>query len=129
MTTAQDLKQFAWIMGGMIALLFGLLIPHFRAISPAPITFWIAGCFIFAGLIHPRSLSPVYRLWMQIGHILGTINTRIILGIFFVVFVIPFGVVLRLFGWDAMHRSWSPELSSYRIPSTPLPRQQMEKPF
>ena len=64
----------------------------------------------------PPSLGML--LWIRIGHVLGWINTRIILG-----------VVFRLFGHDPMRRKLERAATTYRQPSHHLPRERMERPF
>jgi hypothetical protein len=50
---------------------------------------------------------------MAFGHVLGWINTRLIMGLVFVAMVIPTALLLRLFGKDPM-RMRQP-MSSYWI--------------
>ena len=66
---------------------------------------------------------------MKFGAVLGWINTRIILGLTFVVFFIPVALVFHLFGKDPMRRKLEPGADSYLIKSEHLPRVRMEKPF
>jgi hypothetical protein len=66
---------------------------------------------------------------MKIGHVLGWINTRIILGIVFFVLFTPLALLFRVFGRDPMERKLDGSMSSYRKPSHHLPRERMEKPF
>ena len=39
---------------------------------------------------------------MQLGHLLGYMNSRIILGIVFVVVLLPIAFVMRVFGYDPL---------------------------
>ncbi|MBT6272654.1 MAG: hypothetical protein HOI95_00790 [Chromatiales bacterium] len=48
----------------------------------------------------------------------------LILGLVYFGVFTPFGVVMRLFGWDSMRREWQPEADSYwleRDPKGPAP--------
>jgi hypothetical protein len=125
----KDLRNFGLIMAGMIALFFGLLLPW---LGPMPVSVWtwvVAAGFALVGLVLPAVLGPVYRVWMKLGHVLGWINSRIILGIVFYAFVLPMGLVMRLFGKDPMARRLEREKTSYRVASKPAPREQLERPF
>ena len=125
----QELRKFGLIFAGMFILFFALLLPWIWD-KPSPLWAWIvAAVFAAAGLLVPMALAPVYRLWMKIGHVLGWINTRIILGLTFVIFFIPVALVFHLFGKDPMRRKLEPDTKSYRIKSEHLPRERMEKPF
>jgi hypothetical protein len=89
----------------------------------------IAAVFAATALLLPQLLRPVFWLWMKLGHVLGWINTRIILGITFLILFIPVALLFHLLGKDPMKRRLDPSLHSYRINSEHLPRERMEKPF
>lgn len=50
----------------------------------------------------PRRLTPLARGWLRLGHLLGHINTRIILGLVFFLLITPLALLMRLFGRDAL---------------------------
>ena len=126
----KDLRNFGLIMAGMIVLFFGGLIPWIWDIRPWPRWPWLlAGVFATTGLLLPAVLGPVYRAWMKLGAGLGWVNSRIILGIVFYGFVLPMGLVMRLFGKDPMRRKLDSNQVTYRVPSKQPPRDQLERPF
>ena len=125
----QELRKFGLVFAGMFILIFGLLLPWIWDKS-SPMWPWIvAAVFIAAALLVPMALGPVYRLWMKIGHVLGWINTRIILGIMFFFIFAPVALVLRLLGKDMLRRRLDTTATSYRIASEQLPRDRMERPY
>ena len=125
----QELRKFGLVFASGIALIFGLLLPWLFD-KPWPAWPWItAGILVTTALLLPPLLRPVFWLWMKFGHVLGWINTRIILGITFLLLFIPVAVVFHLLGKDPMRRRMEPTANSYRINSEPLPRERMEKPF
>ena len=77
----------------------------------------------------PAALRPVYTTWMKIGHGIGWVNTRIILGVLFYVIVLPMGLIMRLFGKDPMARKRDESASSYRIESVSEAKDRLEKPY
>jgi len=125
----QELRKFGLIFAGMFILFFALLLPWIWD-KPSPLWAWIVAA-VFAGtaLLLPMVLTPVYHLWMKIGHVLGWINTRIILGLVFFVIFAPVALFLKLFGKDVLKRRLDASASSYRIPSEQPPRDRMERPF
>lgn len=130
--TQQDrriLRNFGLLMGGVFAGVFGLLLPWWRD-HPTSWWPWVLGAvFAVPALMWPAGLGPVYRLWMRFGHVLGWINTRIILAVVFYFLIAPIGVLYRLLAKDPMRRNLERDVSSYRI-STPVnARDDMEKPF
>jgi len=75
------------------------------------------------------ALTPVYHLWMKIGHVLGWINTRIILGLVFFVIFAPVALVFKILRKDTLKQRLDASASSYRIASEQPPRDRMEKPY
>lgn len=126
----KDLRNFGLIMAGMFILIFGLLIPWIWSAASYPRWPWIvAAVFAVLGLATPAVLSPVYRIWMKIGHVLGWINTRIILGVVFYGMFMPMGFVMRLLGKDPMARKFDKNAKTYRVASKPPAADHLEKPF
>jgi hypothetical protein len=122
-----ELRKFGLTTGGIVAVLFGLLLPWLLT-HAFPIWPWIvAGVLGAAALIAPLALGPVYKVWMKFGHVMGAINTRLILGLFYYAVVTPIGMSMRLFRWDPMRRRASGQ--TYRVASRAKPSQHMEKPF
>ena len=125
----QELRKFGLVFAGMVILIFGLLLPWIWDKS-SPMWPWIvAAVFVAAALLVPMALGPVYRLWMKIGHVLGWINTRIILGIMFFLMFAPVALLLRLLGKDMLKQRLDASATTYRIASEQLPRDRMERPY
>ena len=125
----KELRQFGVIMGVFIVLFFGLLIPWIWGLSFSTWP-WIASA-VFAGLavVIPVVLKPIYSVWMKLAHVLGWINTRLLLSLVFYLIILPIGVILRLSGKDPMHRKLDPELQTYRVKSKQPSIDHLEKPF
>ena len=49
-----------------------------------------------------KFLSKIWSGWKRFAHILGRVNTEIILFIFYYLIFTPFGAVLKLFGYDPL---------------------------
>ena len=126
--TTKDLRQFGLLIGGVFAII-GLWPVVFRSESPRLWAMILGSMLIVLGTIAPRSLEQVHRGWMKVGHILGSINTKIILGIIYYLLITPMGLVMRLMGKDPMHRSLAQDMDSYRIVRAPRPRHHMRNQF
>ena len=63
----------------------------------------------------PGLLRPLHRFWMKLGHVLGAINSRIILGVLFFVLFVPAAIVMKLMRRDALARSTDPGARTYRV--------------
>jgi len=125
----QGLRQFGLVTGGIVAALFGLLLPWVFSLS-YPVWPWIVtGLLAVWAIVLPQSLRIVYRNWMRFGLLMSKITTPIILGSVFFLLVLPMGLVMRLFRHDPLQRKWNAESASYRVPSTQTEKSRMEKPF
>jgi len=130
--TTADLRKFGFIMGGMFALIFGLVFPWLtnRTMENWPIwPFIILAIFWLLAIIYPEILRPVNSLWIKIGNVLGFINSRIILGIMFFLLIFPIGLILKLFGKDSMNRKFNDKIKTYRKAVKPRNKEHLEKPF
>jgi hypothetical protein len=85
--------------------------------------------FTALALVYPPALRPLNALWLKIGHVLGWINTRIILGVVFFVVFVPASLVLHALHKDPMQRKLDASAASYRVLSKPAHDKQMERPF
>ena len=87
------------------------------------------GTNLIPALVAPRVLGPVYRVWMAAGEALGWVNTRILLGLVFYGLITPMGLIMRLFGNDAMRRAYEPDVESYRVVKRPRSGAHMTRQF
>jgi hypothetical protein len=138
-TKRQELRDFGYLMGGMVALIFGIALPGlFDRVLGVPIAIfgiyttpvwpWLAaGCLWSLALMWPPVLSPLYGAWMKIGAVVGWINTRLILLLLFYCLILPIGIVMRLFGKDSMRRKGG--AASYRIASHCPGKNHLERPY
>jgi hypothetical protein len=110
----RQLRSFGLTVGGIFAVI-GLWPVLFHNENPRWWAVILAGLLVIPALILPRSLSWVYARWMALGHLMGWINTRIILGVVFYLVVTPIGMVRRLLGKDPMGKQIRADLNSYRV--------------
>ena len=117
--TATELRKFAWVMAAAFSL-FGA-IGLFRGGHSFPIVLLsIASLFVFFGLVYPAALAPVFKVWMKFAHILGWINTRLILGAFFYLILTPLSTVMKIARRDLLRRRFDRSGSSYWQTRKPL---------
>lgn len=126
--TAHDLRQFGLLVGGVFSVI-GLWPLVVRGESPRLWALGLGGTLILLGAIAPHRLKHVHAGWMQIGHVLGAINTKILLGVIYYLLIAPMGMVMRFLGKDAMHRAFDRHASTYRVVRAPRPRQHMRNQF
>jgi len=128
-TSKKELKKFGITMAIGILLVFGIVLPIIFNIGITSVPFAIAA-FIFAwSFIHTSSLIVIYKPWMWIGHILGFINTRIILSLVFFIVFTPMAIIRRLFFNDSMQRKIDPNIKSYWQESMNQGKEHMERSY
>ena len=126
--TIKQLRSFGLTVGGIFALigLWPVVVHNENA------RWWslvVAVVLILPALVYPKSLFWIHKGWMAVGHLLGWINTRIILGFVFYIVVSPIGFVRRLLGKDPMGRQLRPDLDSYRVVRKPRPASHLTKQY
>jgi F0F1-type ATP synthase assembly protein I len=125
----QELRKFGLTTGAIVAVLFGLLLPWlFDHVWPTWPWVVAAALWIWAILL-PATLEPVYHGWMKVGHVLGWINTRIILGVMFYTVFFLVGLIMKVLGNDPMSRKIDKAAISYRVVSRPRNKNHVERPF
>ncbi len=126
--TKKTLRQFGLMVGG-ISLFIGLWPVVWRQEA---MRIWVVvpgALLAAAGLVMPGVLKHVYRGWMWVGHVMGWVNTRIILGILFYGMVTPMGVFMKLTGRDPMRRKLEPDTKTYRVMCQSRPASHMKNMF
>jgi hypothetical protein len=124
----KQLRSFGLTVGGIFALI-GLWPLVIRAQAPRWWAVVAAGCLLLPALLLPQILFWPHRSWMALGHVLGWVNTRIILGLIFYLVVTPMGVVRRWLGKDPMGKRLRPDLESYRVPRQPRPPAHLKRQY
>lgn len=127
----KELRDFGLIMAAGLIGLFGLLFPWWGERSIQFLSWpWLAGAaFALVAFIAPQLLAPLHKIWMKIGHILGWINSRIILGLVFFALFLPVSLFFKLAGKDPMARKLDKSVKSYRVNSKQPKPENLEKPF
>ena len=109
----KQLRDFGFLIGFGLPLIIGWIIPSITGHSFRAWTLWVSIPTLVIGLLSPRILRKPYQAWMQLGHLLGYLNSRIILGIVFVAVLLPIAFVMRAFGYDPL-RSKKSNLLSFK---------------
>jgi hypothetical protein len=73
----------------------------------------IGGTLVVLALVAPALLRAPNRIWWRFAQVLGWINARIILSIFFFLVLTPAGIVMRALGRSPLNpanpaSNWSP---------------------
>jgi hypothetical protein len=130
--TRKDLRKFGLVVGGVFAALaLYFLLRYGWAHTAGRILGGVGGTLLVLAVLAPRALIPFRRVWMALAHVLGWINTRLILG---VVYYLAFTLVrcfLVLLRKDPMHRRPDAKLATYwvDVPQAPFERESLEHQY
>ena len=109
----KQLREFGFVIGFGFPILIGWIIPTVAGHAFRGWTLWIAIPFLILGILKPSLLFYPYEVWMKLGLALGWINSRIILGLVFLIILQPIALVMKIFGYDPL-RSKKSNKKTYR---------------
>ncbi len=111
--TKKQLREFGLFVGFLFPFLIGWLIPSFFGHDFRIWTLFLGIPLITIGLFSPNNLRFFYKKWMQLGNSLAFLNSHLILGIVFILVVLPISFLMKLFGYDPL-KNKKQKLNSYR---------------
>tara|TARA_Y200000002_G_C22376321_1_gene535294 strand:- start:6 stop:386 length:381 start_codon:yes stop_codon:yes gene_type:complete len=75
----------------------------------------VSAIFLILGLINSKLLSPLNKLWIKIGEILGIIIAPIVMGLIYFIILTPISFIVRIFGKDLLGLKLIKKKESYWI--------------
>ena len=98
----KQLSEFGFLIAFVLPILIGWILPYFTGHGFRLWTIWVGITFLILNLINPFLLLYPYKFWMWIGHALGWINSKLILGLLFSIMIIPLALIMKIFGYDPL---------------------------
>ena len=101
-------RRFGFLVGTVLIVLGGVLelVKHRR--TAFLVLAAIGALLVFLSFIAPGALVVPRSYWMRFAHLLGRVNTAVLLFLLFYFVLTPLGFVLRLFGRDELRRRRAP---------------------
>ena len=84
---------------GMALVLVCLLIGLFRGRAG---WFWAAAGLLVLNMTVPAVFGPAARVWLGLAHLLGSVMSRVLLSVVFLLMVAPVGLLRRALGKDTL---------------------------
>ena len=109
----KTLRKFGFLIGFAFPFLIGWALPLIGGHSFRNWTLWFGIPLLIFSILKPNLLLYPYKGWMKIGYILGWLNSRIILGLVFLIILQPIALIMRIFGHDPLRTKKHPQ-KSYR---------------
>ena len=111
--TKKKLREFGLIIGLGFPLFVGWILPLIWGHLFRPWTLWIGFPFLIISFVRPILLYLPYIGWMSLGKGLGWLNSRLVLGIVYLLVLLPIAIIMRVFGHDPL-RKINKNMSSYK---------------
>ena len=96
------LREFGYLIGIGIPLIFGFIIPIITGHQFRIWTLIISFPFLILGIFSPNKLRIFYKGWMKLGNILGWVNSKLILGLVFFLVLQPIALIMKFFNYDPL---------------------------
>jgi len=109
--TQDSVKKF-----GILFAVIGALVTAYLIYRESSIWYWPLAAslfFVIMVFVGQPVLKPLYIGWMAFAFVLGWINTRILLGIFYYLILTPIGLLLRVTGKDLLDKKIDHSAKSY----------------
>ena len=98
----KKLREFGLLIGIAFPFLIGWVLPLIGGHSFRIWTLWLGIPSLILAISKPGLLLYPYRAWMKLGHILGWVNSRIILGLVFLIVLQPIALIMQILGHDPL---------------------------
>jgi hypothetical protein len=121
-TAASEDRRFGWTVGGVFAVLGGLLLWRHRA-AAGTVLAALGGALLLLAAAAPALLAAPHRGWLAFAKTLGRVNSAVFLFLTFFLVLTPLAFFLRLVGRDELRRrgpapasTWEPYPERNRDP-------------
>ena len=95
---------------GILLFFFFIVISLWPLLSKNEIRIWslvTAIIFLALTIFNPKLLSPLTKLWIRLGEIIGKFISPIIIGLIFFLILTPIGLLMKLFKKDLLNLKFS----------------------
>ena len=113
----KQLRQFGFLIGFGFPIIIGWLIPVITGHLFRSWSLWVGCPALILGLLKPSLLFYPYKGWMTLGLALGWINSRIILGLVFLLVLQPIALIMKFAGHDPLKTKKNNAMSYREIKS------------
>ena len=103
---------------GFLFFIVFLAISLWPLISQEDLRLWaliLSLIFLILGILNSNILTPLNKLWIKFGILLGNIVSPVVMGVVFFIVVTPIGLIMRLLGKDLLRVNKNESTSTYWI--------------
>ena len=91
---------------GILFTIVFFIISFWPLLKSGDIRYWslaISLIFFVLAIMNSKILTPLNKIWMKFGFVLGKIISPIVMGFIFFFVVTPTGIIMRLLGKDILN--------------------------
>ena len=103
---------------GLVFFVFFLIIGLWPLLGTNEIRYWsifFSIIFFLLGITNSKLLTPLNKIWFNLGILLGKMISPLIMVIIFFLIITPIGVIMRVFGKDILSLKYNKKDKSYWI--------------
>jgi hypothetical protein len=75
----------------------------------------LSALFLLLSLLRPAILSPLNKIWVKFGEIIGIVVAPIVMGLIYFLILTPISILVRLFGKDLLNIKFLKNVNTYWI--------------
>ena len=91
---------------GIVFTIVFIIVSFWPLLKGGDIRYWsliISFIFFVLALINSKILTPLNKIWMKFGFLLGKLVSPLVMGFVFFFVVTPTGIIMRLLGKDLLN--------------------------
>ena len=103
---------------GFVFFVIFIVIALWPLLNEGNIRIWsliLSLVFLILGFLNSKILTPLNKLWIRFGILLGTIVSPVVMGIIYFGVVTPIGIIMRLFRKDILNLKIDKNKNTYWI--------------
>jgi len=113
-------RAFGYTVGAILMVIGAAKAVIAGAVTPASyLLFGVGAVLLVLGIVAPRRLSVLNRVWLRIGALLAAVVNPIVLMLLFLLVVTPMAFFMRLLGKRPLRLAPDPSAGSYWIKREP----------
>ena len=101
-SSKKQLREFGLLIGLGIPMIIGFIIPFISGHNYRIWTVWVGIPFLLFASLSPRILFYPYKAWMMLGFALGWVNSKLILGLVFLLVLQPIAIIMKILRYDPL---------------------------
>jgi hypothetical protein len=118
-TESRRAVEFAWMLAGLSLAAAAFASWRHHPVRAA-VAAGVGAIAVAVAFLLPRVWILAFRAWMKLAEGMGWVSTRVILALFYLLVLTPFGLVRRLSGKPTLDTAWRDGKATYWVEREPV---------